>query len=343
MPRTSLSVLAGSRCTAGANPKALKPELRGFFYLPLLNFFMKPFFCLFLAFALPFAAQAGGPWPPGKGRGFFQLGAYGIPPTNQLFGPNGKTQFLHRAIGDYTFQGYGEYGLGKRLWLVGDLPFKLVNSSPSLGAVDSTGLAPQGPVLPSGSLFGLGNASLGLRYNFYNRGLNLAGGLQISAPTGRHQASTALRTAFPVWGIMPMLSAGGGFGRFYTLVEGGVNLRFDARKQPDDDGYSHEWLANWELGYKLSETYPAYLALFVHARYSFQNRPDAAILSTGLFVNNQNYLAWGFKAILPLKNERMGFTLSLAGAFASLHLQKSPSVGLGFYYKLQPKDVFEAS
>jgi hypothetical protein len=293
---------------------------------------MKFFSTVFLLFIATTMLQAGGPWAPGAKKGFFQFGAYGIPPSNQLFAINNKTQLLSRKVSDYTFQFYGEYGISKRFWLVAELPFKFVNSASALTPIDSS---QANIILPSGnqiggSLFGLGNVGIAAKYNLYNKGVNISAGLGITAPTGSYNSQNSLRTAFPTWGIMPQISIGTGGNRFYGFIEGGVNFRFATPNSSQK--YSHEAIATLEFGYKISKK-GAYLSLFSQARLSFRNHADNAEIPTGFFVNNQEYVSFGLKGILPIK-PNMGFTLSFGGAFYAVHLQKAPSLGLGFYYKL---------
>lgn len=276
---------------------------------------------------------AGGPWPPGKGKGFFQLGTYFIPPTNEFFAVGGKTQLLQRSIFDLSVQGYGEYGLTSKLWLTADLPFKMVATSSDLVPIDSSRsniLLPPSAALPSARLAGLGNSSLGINMNLYNKGVNISAGLNFTLPATSADLNSSLRTGAPIFGIMPKVAIGAGGARWYGFLETAFHLRFKSGAAAP--AYSHEWLSGLELGYKIGQK-GVYLALFSQARISLKNEADSPDSRSSLFVNNQEYVSFGLKGIIPI-HKQMGFTAFFGGAFYALHYQKAPSVGLGFYYKL---------
>jgi hypothetical protein len=291
-------------------------------------------FSLLLSFcASSTTVLAGGPWPPGKGKGFFQLGTYFIPPTNEFFAVGGKTQLLQREIFDVSIQGYGEYGLTSKLWLTADLPFKIVSTAPELSVIDSSRsniLLPPNGTLPSARLAGLGNSSLGLNMNLYNKGVNISAGLNFTLPATSADLNSSLRTGAPIFGIMPKVAIGTGGARWYGFIETGLHFRFKSGAAAPD--YSHEWLSGLELGLKIGQK-GVYLSLFSQARISLKNHVDSPDSRSSLFVNNQEYVSFGLKGIIPI-HKQMGFTLFFGGAFYAVHYQKALSLGLGFYYKL---------
>ncbi|MCP4442566.1 MAG: hypothetical protein GY810_26970 [Aureispira sp.] len=281
---------------------------------------------------------AGGPWPKKKGSGYVQLGVYVIPPTNALFNNNFETRLLNRAVIDGTAQIYGEYGVLDKLTLSTSLPFKLVVAGEVIKPEDSTAVQPPSQILDSGTLFGLGNYELGAKYNFFNKsGFLVSGFVNFSMPTGVPLKSakvqnTGLRTAHPTWGFMPGISIGYGADKLYTYLDVGANIR--------THGYSHEIMANFEFGYKI---WKLYLAVAIHARFALNKGldiPETALdqtIHTGMYINNQNYLAWTAKVIIPF-NDNFGANLSFSGAFMGENVQQSPSIGLGIYYQWDKKE-----
>lgn len=282
---------------------------------------------------------AGGPWAKKKGAGYVQLGLYVIPPTQSLFNNNLDTRLLNRVVFDGTAQIYGEYGLIEKLTLSTSLPIKLVMAGEQATGTDS--LATQAPTntLNSGTLLGLGNYELGAKYNFFNKsGFLITATMNFSAPTGAplnspKVKSTGLRTAHPTWGFMPGISMGYGTAKLYTYLDVAANLR--------THGYSHEIMANFEFGYKV---WKLYLAVAFQARFALTKGLDIPEQSaanqdihTGFYINNQNYLAWIAKVIIPF-NDNFGANVSFAGAFLGNNVQQSPSIGLGIYYKWGEKE-----
>lgn len=277
---------------------------------------------------------AGGPWAKKKGAGYVQLGFYVIPPTNFLFNDNIDTRLLNRVVLDGTAQIYGEYGIIDKLTLSTSLPFKLVMAGERAASTDSIAVQAPSTVLESGTLFGLGNYELGAKYNFFNKnGFLISAIMNFSAPTGvplknTKVQNTGLRTAHPTWGFQPGISVGYGTDKLYTYLDVAANLR--------THGYSHEIMANFEFGYKI---WKLYLAIALQARFALTQGldiPEQSSLNqdihTGMYINNQNYLAWIAKVIIPF-NDNFGANLSFAGAFLGNNVQQSPSIGVGIYYK----------
>jgi hypothetical protein len=56
-------------------------------------------------------------------------------------------------------------------------------------------------------------------------------------------------------------------------------------------------------------------------------------LLTGLYVNNQEHVAWGIKTYGNIFSDRWGVSAALFGAFSGNYVAKSPSINLGVYHR----------
>lgn len=281
--------------------------------------------------------QAGGPWTKKKGEGYVQFAAYAIPPINRLSINAYRTKFLNRSIFDATGEFYAEYGLTNKFTMSASLPIKFVSSGQNVQPVDSSQLdgrsisAPS-TILDAGTLVDLGNIRLAGKYNFFSKTIHLAAHALISAPTAiqAYNPNTALRTAYPCWGFQPSLSIGYGKEKMYTYLETGMNFR--------THNYSHQWVANFEIGWRIGKR--AYFAIALDAMLCLPGGADVPNsteeVQTGLYVNNQNFVAFTLKGIIPV-SDHVGLNVSLSGGLWANNVQQGPNIGLGVYYKWQQK------
>lgn len=285
--------------------------------------------------------QAGGPWTKKKGEGYAQFAIYAIPSINRLSINAYRTKFLNRAIFDATGEFYVEYGLTKRFTLSGSLPLKIVSAGQDIQQVDSTqiengALGTPGVILDAGTLVDLGNVRLAGKYNFLSKKVYMSACLTISAPTAiqPYNSNTALRTAYPCWGFQPSLSIGYSKEKIYTYLETGMNFRTHE--------YSHQWVANFEFGWRIGKK--TYLAFALDAFLCLPGGADIPgtneEVQTGLYVNNQNFVALTFKAIIPI-SDYVGINLSLSGGIWANNVQQGPNIGLGVYYKWKKRQKKE--
>jgi hypothetical protein len=292
---------------------------------------------LILLMLISFAElQAGGPWTKKKGEGYVQFAAYAIPPINRLSIRSYRTKFLNRSVFDATGEFYAEYGLTKRFTLSASLPIKFVSSG-NIQSVDSSELTggafgPPSRVLDAGTLIDLGNIRLAGKYNFLSKKVHLTAHALISAPTAiqAYNPNTALRTAYPCWGFQPSLSMGYSKEKMYTYLESGVNFR--------THDYSHQWVANFEIGWRIGKR--VYFVITLDAVICLPGGIDVPNsreeVQTGLYVNNQNYVAFTLKTIIPV-SDYVGLNVSLSGGLWANNVQQGPNIGLGVYYKWKQK------
>lgn len=283
--------------------------------------------------------HAGGPWPKKKKEGYAQLG-FSYIGYNQFFNHEGKVVSLRRPVTDFTTQLFLDYGITDRLTLTANLPFKYVASADKISSSDSTYFQ---DTIQSGSLFGLNNVMLGLRYNIINKKVLFSAGMNFEANVAKYDSLTTLRTGPSAWVFHPYLSVGSTFaqGKLYTFLDAGYRIR--------TNNYSHEADFNFELGY--SWNYKTYFVLSVTGRFSLQNgsydnnvttvfnesdstttviHPNGRDLHTSLYPNNQQYVGYGLKFIQKIKKVH----INAAVYFGTGNMvAAAPSYNLGVAYE----------
>lgn len=265
---------------------------------------------------ISFTAFSQSPWTQEKGKFYTQLSFTAINGYSALFGnPDYNTE---REISDRTLQFFGEYGLSDKTSLLLNLPYKLVEA----GDLTSTSLA---SITNSGTEGSLGNIELGLKHNFYKKKWVLSGQFSIEANTGSFDATTGLRTGYDAWTFTPMFLAGRGFGKTYVQGFIGANIR--------TNDYSSNFRIGGELGRKLGKR--IWLIGFLDISSSFKNG-DIVLptenLATGLYVNDQEFGAFGLKAIGEF-TDKFGITAGYGGAFSGNNVAKKAAITFGLYQK----------
>ena len=129
-------------------------------------------------------SYAGGPWLLKKKTGFLQFQA--IPSAYRysrlLNGNLRETTPINREVWNADYNFYGEFGLSDKLDITLNVPFKTVSTGP---ATDSLYFP---TLLPEGSLVGISNTIVGLKYGILDDDLKLA----LSVQAGLNTASTDL-------------------------------------------------------------------------------------------------------------------------------------------------------
>lgn len=263
-------------------------------------------------------AAAQSPWTRSQSGLYAQAAWHFIPSYTTLFSENpDQDRAIDRETSEGTFQLYGEYGITARATAIVALPVRLVQT-----ADESLADNP----IPSGSLTGLGNVSLGLRYRLLGKRMPVSATLRVDLPAADRDEPDGLRTGYPAFAAVPMLSTGMGFGRAYWYAYAGYGFR--------GGGYSHFALAGAEAGYRVG---PVWVAAFSEWQPTLKNGDveiPFANARTGLFVDRQGYWSIGFKGIAEI-NRFLGVFLTAAGAFDAENLPKSPGLGAGVFFKWQ--------
>jgi hypothetical protein len=275
----------------------------------------KRFWILFFAVAsaLPLSAQS--PWVRSRAGAYAQAAWHFIPAYKSIFDANGNDRTLERNLSENTFQLYGEYGLSKRLTGVVNLPFRYVSADKSTQSSTQTA---------SGYVANVGNISVALRYGILQKSVPVSFTLRVDAPASAYNNPSGLRTGYNAYTVLPMLSAGMGFGRAYAFAYAGYAYR--------SNGYSHYINAGAEGGIKTGRFWIIAFSEWVYSLENGDIKLPANNLETSLFVNDQGYLSVGFKGIYSI-NRFLGVVLSTAGAVQAYNVPKSPGLGLGVYFK----------
>jgi len=259
------------------------------------------------------------PWVKDQGKGYAQISYNVISGYNFNYSNEGDPIPLPRTVTDNSIQLYGEYGLGSD-WQVGvSLPYKMLSTGEM--STDFSGQS----LIDEGNFNALGNIELSIKRNIINQGYLLSAQLKTELPTGSLDSETGLRSGLDALSIIPSLSIGKGWDKAYGFVSVGSAIR--------TNDYSGDVRVSGELG-----TQPIkklWIVLVLDVVSSFENAtPEISEnqIQGGLYLNNQEYFAYGLKFAYEIKN---GWGLNLAGYGASSGnvVARAPSVNIGVYYE----------
>lgn len=270
-------------------------------------------FSLFITSTL----MAQSPWTKKEGNLFVNVSFTTISNYDALFGnPDFKT---NGNITDNTYQIYSEYGLSDKTTLIASIPLKgvsvenFVYNDPAIGCIGDCSK------LLNFNETAFGNISLGIKHQFYNDGWVLAGQLVTELNTGSFDEPSGIRTGFDAYTFTPQLLAGKSFGNTFFQSQIGLDLR--------TNDYSNNFKIGGELGRKILKN--IWLIGFVDVVESFEDGDRINYNPIyGLYENNQEYGAYGLKAIYQLGN--LGVTASFATAFSgnNVPIQHAFSIGV---------------
>ena len=284
---------------------------------------MKKIILLLMFFGVQ-QVYAGGPWVVGKKKGFFQLQAtIPIGLYSRLFHREGleKDIYLHRGVTDTHFQAYLEYGLTDKLTLISQLPFKYVATSQKVNNLQRIEFE---DILEAGSLAALGNASLGLKQELFNKKWVGAISARYEFNTSTTDLETGLATGYSAGAISSFFHVGKSLKKdSYFFVEIGGTKR--------GGNFSDEIQMIGEIGKQMGKVWTA---VVLDYKRSLRNGDlvTAELNQTGLYTNNQEYFAFGGKIAKDLKNKN-GINFSALGAFSGHSVAHLASVNIGWYKK----------
>jgi len=252
------------------------------------------------------------PWTQEKGKFYTQLSFTTIPNYDTLFGdPDYNTS---GEISDNTIQFYGDYGFSDKTSLIVNLPLKLISINNS-----------ENPLSEDFNNTTLGNLEIGIKHNFYKKDWILSGQFSIEANTGSYDAVSGIRTGYNAFTFTPIFLTGRSFGKTYVQSFIGFNIR--------TNDYSSNFKVGGEVGHKITKH--IWLVGFVDVVKSFENGnivlPTENTL-TGLYVNDQEYGAFGFKGIGEI-TDKFGVTVGFGGAFFGNNVAKQAALSVGVYHK----------
>ncbi len=271
---------------------------------------------LFLFIGISAFSQS--PWTQEKGKFFTQLSYTTIPNYDMLFGDPDYSVF--GEISDNTIQFYGEYGLSDKTSLVLNLPLKLISIKNFQNPlIDCDGCS------EDFNKTSLGNIEVSVKHNFYKKDWILSGQFSFEVNTGSYDAVSGIRTGYDAFTITPLFLAGRSFGKTYVQSFIGANIR--------TNDYSSNFKVGGEVGHKITKH--IWLVGFIDVVKSFENGNIVLPIEntfTGLYVNDQEYGAFGFKGIGEI-TEKVGVTVGFGGAFFGNNVAKQAALSAGFYHK----------
>lgn len=280
---------------------------------------MKTFLLLFIL-VLSGIVNAQSPWVQDKGKAYIQLGYNMIPNYKTVFGGTMKFRDLPREVTDNTLQFYGEYGIGESHTIIVLAPYKMLETGEALENVNPS------LINSSGKLNAFGNLEIGLKRKLLTGNYTFSTQFNIEAPTGTYDAMTGLRTGYDAWTFTPMLSLGRGFEKAYFYLYAGLPIRTN-----NYDDFVH---MGGEIGLKPVNQFTIAFYTDILAKVADGSRVDPYNNQlTIMYVNGQEYYAWGLKGILEIK-EKLGFVALFGGAFGGNNVAGQLATNITIYYKI---------
>ena len=156
----------------------------------------------------------------------------------------------------------------------------------------------------------------------------MAAQMKTEARTFSMDPQSGLRTGYGNWAFVPSILFGGGFGKGYAYGETGFAVR--------THDYSEEIRSTLEVGYSPLKNF--WTALVIDTRRSLKNGSydDGNGLHTALYVNDQEYDAWGLKFSYQLENQ-LGISAAFYGAFGGSRVAAFPTLNMGVFYQWKGK------
>jgi hypothetical protein len=270
---------------------------------------MKKIFSIILTF-ISISAIAGGPWVPGAKKGYVQIGWSGINYNKVML--DGVNTDVGQTISDYTFQLYGEQGLGERGLLKVVLPYKMIASNNAQ------------------SLSGLGNVIVGGKYLLVDKAFKASFGVDLQTGANKKDDKIGFRTGYEALTILPYVSFGQGFNKAYVSADLGYGLM--------SNNYSNFLKVNAEIGYRVLPKLYTVLTLDVrnpmkNGSFGSNSTAEAKYIKNGLYVNDQMFAGIGLKLNYEVKQDKFGINLSGLGALSMNNVSAAPALNAGFYLK----------
>ena len=274
---------------------------------------------IILIFSLATFSQS--PWTQEKGKYYTQISYTSISNYSTLIGePDYNTE---REITDRTIQFFAEYSLSSKTSLLVNIPFKMISTG-DLAIMSGINVLPPAITI-SDTKNSLGNIEVGIKHNFYKKDWVLSGQLSVEANTSRYNNASGIRTGYNAWSFTPMFLTGRGFGKTYIQAFVGAHIR--------TNNYSSNFRFGGEIGRKFFNS--VWVIGFFDVSSSLKNgniNLSAENLATGLYVNDQEFGAYGLKAILEFTNS-FGINASYGGAFSGNNVAKRAALSFGLYQK----------
>ena len=280
---------------------------------------MKSFLFVLIILLIDCLTYAQSPWVQPAHNLYAQISINMIPEYDRIYLRGGSELHLSRNYSDMTVQGWFEYGFLSNTTLILSLPFKILEAGDAVPEFNSI------PVTQSGSLIAQGNIEFGIRHSLLTQRILLSAQILFELKTSIYDKPTGLRSGYDAWGMIPVISIGYGKEKYYGFAYSGAGFRTNS--------YSSFLRAGLEGGYKIISQ--SWIVGFIDVTRSLRDgsyNPSVNNLSTALYIDNQEYVAWGIKTIVTLSQNKYGFVATFAGAFSGNNVAKSPSINFGFFY-----------
>ncbi len=281
--------------------------------------FSRAFWAIFLVIlGVASVGNAQSPWVRSKAGFYLQAAWQTTPRYKEIFSATGKDQPLDRQLTESTLHLYGEYGITRLTTLVVSLPYRFQKAGKFLENTPS-------PLTNAGSLNGLGNASIGLRYAILNGNWPLTGFLRVDLPANKYNNASGLSIGYHSLTVSPMLSTGQKSSQMYWFAYAGYALR-----TRDYNAYTN---AGLEAGYRIRKVWAiAFSELILPTPSDKQPDLSANNLRTGLYVNEQYYWSLGVRGIFEM-HRFWGFTASATGRVVGEKVPQRPTFAVGAYFR----------
>ncbi len=281
---------------------------------------MKKLVCLFLLLLITQTSFAQGPWTREKGSAYIQIGETSL--QYDKIKVDGEELDLTSNVSDLTTQFYAEYGITNKLEVQLIVPFRFVSRTGKNKANYYSGFSS----FVDGSLEGIGNVSLGLKYKLFDSNWKICGGLQYSAKTVLGDGAKGLSTGFNANTILPYISVGSSSGKWYYFGNLGYGYM--------DNQYSDFIKFGAEVGFNIIQKGHLMLVLDNRIIVSKENPFFIDIFQFSSYYDRQSYSAVGLKFNYEFKKDKFGANLAVLGAFALDNAPVAQTLNFGVYAKL---------
>ncbi|NOZ46018.1 MAG: hypothetical protein GXO79_04465 [Chlorobi bacterium] len=276
---------------------------------------------LAILFFLIISQSFAGVWTRQKGSGYSQLSFTTKSYQNRYIGGYSDTEIfrMRRAVTQTGFFFYGEYGISDKLTLITNIPFYSLNTS---NVINTDPANPYSDTLAAGSLTGLGNVNVSLRYPVKTDGLLISLQLSTEINSSVYDDFTGLRTGFDAWTFTPSILLGKGFSNQYFSFETGAFIR--------TNGYNQGIIAHAEYGWTPNNK--TYLIGVTNGVFKLTNGTynDKNSKHTATFIDNQGYIAIGAKLFQKISSH-FSLNITYFTGFAVINEGDNPG---GLYFGL---------
>ncbi|MTI32125.1 hypothetical protein [Xanthovirga aplysinae] len=262
------------------------------------------------------------PWNLTKGQKYFQLNTSLIS-YRSLFYENSDEILLYQPITDFTLNLVGEYSFKDDFIVLARVPLKIY----LIGEKDSNLPSTANPLnIEPGYFSAFGNVEVGIRKVLFNiRDYKLSTQVLVQFPTGSQDINRGLSTGYNAMALFSSLTLGKIFESFHFFLSTSIYFR--------NNRYSDGLEAWVEFGYRpLKKLLIMGMLDWMGSMENGNLTVPARRSLTGTFVNNQSYLAYGFKVNYELK-DYLSLNSGFNGAIRGHFVAKSPSLNLGVSVK----------